>query len=78
MDLTDHDLPTLFEQLGLDGSDAAIDAFVEQHRPLSTDVDLADAPFWNDAQVTFLREAIDEDAQWADAVDTLSTLLRAN
>ena len=77
MDLSDHSLRVLFEQLGMPGSSAAIDAFLAQHRPLAANVELADAPFWTPAQAQFLREEITEDADWAELVDQLNLRLRA-
>ena len=77
MDLTNHDLKDLFEQLGLPSAPADIDAFIGKHRPLAESVALADAPFWNEAQAQFLREEIIEDADWAEMVDQLNIRLRA-
>lgn len=77
MDLTNHSLQALFEQLGLPGGPADIDRFVAEHRPLPETVRLADAPFWTPAQAQFLREEIAEDADWAEMVDQLNLLLRA-
>ena len=77
MDLSDHTLRVLFEQLGLPGTTAAIDAFIAQHRPLADDVALADASFWTPAQSQFLREEVEEDADWAELVDQLNLRLRA-
>jgi hypothetical protein len=72
-----HSMADLFQQLGLDGEPAAIDAFVVKHRPLSDRVLLADAPFWNASQASFLREEKAKDGDWAVVVDALNTLLRA-
>ncbi|MBS0339230.1 MAG: DUF2789 domain-containing protein [Proteobacteria bacterium] len=77
MDLSEHTLRALFDQLGLPSSVAAIDAFIAQHRPLGESVALADAPFWSPAQAQFLREEFDEDADWAELVDQLNVRLRA-
>ncbi|MBS0452392.1 MAG: DUF2789 domain-containing protein [Proteobacteria bacterium] len=77
MDLSEHSLRALFDQLGLPSSGSAIDAFIAQHRPLAQDVALADAPFWTQAQAQFLREEFDEDADWAELVDQLNLRLRA-
>lgn len=77
MDLSNHDLRALFEQLGLPGDGAAIDAFIAQHRPLPENVELAEAPFWTTGQAQFLREEITEDADWAELVDQLNLRLRA-
>ncbi|KAA8551143.1 hypothetical protein FX984_06178 [Pseudomonas marginalis] len=76
---TDMDAPiptleTLFEQLGLDSTPEAIDAFIVAH-PLSDDVKLIDAPFWTPQQAQFLKEELREDADWAMAVDELNQRL---
>ncbi|WP_300521820.1 DUF2789 domain-containing protein [Alcanivorax sp.] len=77
MDTATHDLPTLFAQLGLDNSDSAIEDFIHQYAgTLKDSMHLHQAPFWNDAQARFLADAIREDADWAEAVDSLSALLR--
>ena len=36
---------------------------------------LADAPFWNRAQASFLRESLKQDAEWCEIIDELNTLL---
>ncbi|MEJ8851826.1 DUF2789 domain-containing protein [Variovorax rhizosphaerae] len=78
MDTTPHTLQTLFAQLGLPGANEAdIERFVAGHRPLAPDVTLADAPFWTPGQAQFLREEINEDAEWAEVVDQLNAMLRA-
>lgn len=71
-----HSLSTLFAQLGLPNDPASIERFVNQHKPLSDDVELADAPFWNRGQASFLREEIIEDADWAEVIDQLNVMLR--
>lgn len=77
MDTATHDLNTLFDQLGLASSDHDIKEFIHQHGgTLPDSMQLHQAPFWNGAQATFLAEAIREDAEWAETVDTLSALLR--
>lgn len=67
-------MTNLFLQLGLDADEAAIAQFIKTHQ-LPTDVDLADAPYWNDAQRQFLSEQIKEDAAWAIVVDQLNESL---
>lgn len=70
-----HDL---FAQLGLPNSPEAIAAFLQQHRPLSNDVLLADAPFWDLSQAQFIREKKLQDApEWTQLIDQLSEALRA-
>lgn len=76
MDLSNHNLVALFEQLGLENSDEAISRFVNLHKPLHDTVALQNAPFWNAGQAQFLQEAIEDDADWAEVVDTLDALLR--
>jgi len=68
----------LFAQLGLPDSAADIAAFLQRHRPLSNDVLLADAPFWDAAQAQFIREKKQQDApEWIQLIDQLSEALRA-
>lgn len=76
MDTTPHTLTTLFEQLGLPADDASIRQFVATHRPLDLNIPLHQAHWWNSGQAAFLEEAIEEDADWAEAVDELDALLR--
>lgn len=70
-----HSLGDLFRQLGMPGDAGSIEAFVEAHRPLPPGMMLADAPFWSPSQAQFLREEIDDDADWAEWVDSLGALL---
>lgn len=70
------DMATLFGQLGLDGSEAAIDAFVAEHSPLPAAVELADASFWNENQASLLRETKLADGPMALTVDELDARLR--
>ncbi|MGM0516153.1 MAG: DUF2789 domain-containing protein [Pseudomonadota bacterium] len=71
-----HPLSELFDQLGLPSDEQAIEAFIERHRPLPSDVALAEAPFWNDSQRRFLTESLADDADWAESVDCLDARLR--
>lgn len=72
-----HSMPKLFAQLGLADDEAAIARFIDSHRPLPGNIALHQASFWNASQASFLREAIVDDADWAEVVDTLSAELRA-
>ena len=74
MDTSHHDLPGLFKQLGLAAEPAAIRAFIASH-PLPHETSIEDAPFWNGSQSSFLKQALDDDAEWAEAVDELASLL---
>lgn len=75
MELPNHTLTDLFEQLGLPADAASIEAFVAAHRPLADGLAVFDAPFWTPTQARFLREEIREDADWAEVVDSLGSLL---
>lgn len=76
MDTTQHNLETLFAQLGLDNDEGSITAFIESNKPLDKDLAIYDAPFWNEAQAAFLQESVEEDSDWAIIVDHLAALLR--
>ncbi|AUH53096.1 DUF2789 domain-containing protein [Chromobacterium sp. ATCC 53434] len=75
MDTSNHLLPGLFRQLGLPDEPTAIRAFIASH-PLPPRTSLADAPYWTPAQADFLRQALDCDAEWSEAVDELAVLLQ--
>lgn len=64
----------LFEQLGLEATEQAIELFIATHQ-LSAEINIADAEFWTDAQRQFLAEKIKSDGSWAIVVDQLSESL---
>lgn len=66
-----HYFSELFEQLGLASDSASIERFIQRHAPLPETMALADAPCWNEGQAEFLKEAVEEDADWAEVVDHL-------
>lgn len=72
-----HRFTDLFAQLGLAHDALSIRQFIGAHSPLPPDVRLADAPFWTPAQATFLRESVQQDADWAELADQLNNALRA-
>ena len=76
MDTSDHSMQSLFAQLGLSNSDTAIDNFI-QNNHLPDDIPIENAAFWSAGQAQFIREAITQDADWAEVVDHLDTQLRA-
>ncbi|PCI07664.1 MAG: hypothetical protein COB77_04160 [Gammaproteobacteria bacterium] len=76
MESPTHNLDSLFSQLGLDSSDEAIDDFINKNKSLPGNVKLHKADFWNSSQASFLKQAKDEDADWAEIVDQLDALLR--
>lgn len=71
-----HSMTNLFSQLGLPSESADIEAFIEAHRPLATDIKLHEAPFWTASQAGLLREQVLEDADWAGIIDRLDSGLR--
>ena len=71
-----HSLGSLFDQLGLDSTDEAIEAFINRNKPLPGHVELYQADFWNPSQASFLKQVKDEDADWAEIVDQLDAMLR--
>jgi len=75
MDTSNHNLQTLFAQLGLSNNDIAIDNFIQNnHLPL--EIPLESAAFWSAGQAQFIRESIAQDADWAEVVDHLDAMLR--
>jgi len=76
MDANLHTMSNLFAQLGLPGDDsAAIDEFIEAHRPLANGIALYRAPFWTAEQRAFLKEEIIDDADWVGVIDELNVRL---
>lgn len=69
-----HSLRTLFEQLGLPSGNDEIAAFIRKHQ-LARGEKIAEAPFWTEAQATFLAESLKRDADWAIQVDELAVSL---
>jgi ClpP class serine protease len=77
MQPTTHNLADLFSQLGLDAEPRDIDRFIARHRPMRDGTELADGAFWSPTQAQFLREVLNEDAEWAAAVEELNARLHA-
>ena len=75
MDFSTHSINTLFQQLGLPATDSEIDSFFSRHK-LDPETRLIEAEFWSEAQVAFLKEALEEDADWVEIVDQLDARLR--
>mgnify|MGYP001818605740 FL=1 len=76
MESPSHSIASLFDQLGLDSSEEAIDDFVNKHKTLPAHQELYEADFWTKAQSSFLKEMKDEDADWSAVIDLLDTMLR--
>lgn len=76
METTFHPFTELFDQLGLPSDDASIRDFIATHSPIAPELRLSEAPFWTDAQSRLLKEAITQDADWAEVVDHLDASMR--
>ena len=76
MDRSSHTLACLFAQLGLDNSDEQIIQFIKKNRGIADEVAIHEAKIWNSAQASFLQEALAEDSDWAEIVDSLNAQLR--
>jgi hypothetical protein len=77
MQTATYTMSALFEQLGLESSDAAIDAFIQQHQ-LSHNTLLKCASFWSKAQRQFIDESWHEDSDWCELIDQLNRFLHPN
>lgn len=71
----DHTLTTLFEQLGLSGTQGDMDTFFHNHH-LPENIQLHKANFWSESQKQFLEEGIADDGEWAIIIDEMSAMLR--
>ena len=71
-----HSMVSLFNQLGLDSTEEDVKNFINKNSPLPSSIVLHKADFWNTSQASFLKQMIDEDADWAEIVDQLNTMLR--
>ncbi len=71
-----HSINSLFDQLGLESSDQAINDFIARNAPLPGHIKLHEADIWNPAQAALLMELKDNDADWAEFVDQLDARLR--
>mgnify|MGYP005992821917 CR=1 FL=1 len=75
MDMSQHNIETLFEQLGLDATNEGIESFIENHH-IPANVKLDNAPFWNRSQAAFISDSLREDSDWSEVVDQLDAMLR--
>ena len=74
METFQHDLPNLFDQLGLDSSPEAIDKFAQQNK-LKKDQKITEASCWTPTQVRFLEQEFEQDSEWCIAIDQLAELM---
>ncbi|QQM76320.1 DUF2789 domain-containing protein [Aeromonas caviae] len=75
MELLTHDMTALFAQLGLANDETSLHRFIHDH-PLDNQTLLPEAPFWTPSQAGFLRDALWNDSDWAEAIDQLDVMLR--
>lgn len=76
MDSSIHNLNSLFAQLGLDSTNEGIDAFIHTMEPIPRNIPIYKADIWTNSQASFLKEALEDDADWAEVVDHLDSMLR--
>ena len=76
MNSAHHRFTELFHQLGLPADIESIKGYLQRHSPLDASIKLEDAPFWTEAQASFLQDAILQDSDWAELVDQLNAALR--
>jgi hypothetical protein len=76
MERNAHDLPALFQQLGLPSEPEEIAQFIASHSPLPDEIKVSKADFWSPSQKAFLQDEILDDSDWAPVVDQLNVLLR--
>lgn len=75
MEVFNHNLETLFQQLGLPSDNASIVDYLHHHH-LNDGENIINASFWTTGQRQFLEEAKLQDADWVEQIDTLDNLLR--
>ncbi|MGB9493689.1 MAG: DUF2789 family protein [Azonexus sp.] len=77
MEQPTHSMSNLFAQLGQPCDEPGIETFIAAKRPLAGHIRLDEAAFWSASQALFLREAIGDDADWAEVAEALNSELRA-
>lgn len=75
MELLEPNMQSLFAQLGEASDEAAIARFIEKHGHLRGHTKLHEAAFWSESQSRFLRDALQQDGNWAPVVDALNARL---
>lgn len=70
-----HTMSDLFLQLGLAADAPSIAAFIEDHAGVCQTCTLPYAAIWTDSQRAFLKEAINDDSDWAIPAEQLTSLL---
>jgi len=75
METADHRMRDLFKQLGLADGPDDVARFIAQHQGVCRHGSLLHAPIWNPSQLAFLKEAIAQDADWAEVAERLQASL---
>jgi len=70
-----HTLAELFMQLGLPSDKESIEDFVDRNQSVCKDRSIVEAPIWSESQLEFLRQALSEDSDWSQIVDSLYLML---
>jgi hypothetical protein len=77
MEQPTHSMSNLFAQLGQPCDEPGIATFIAARQPLAGDIRLDEAAFWSASQALFLRQAIGDDADWAEVAEALNSELHA-
>ena len=70
----ERNINMLFEQMGMDSDDAAVEQFIQENQ-LPQSLELSDAPFWSDSQRKCLKDEYRADEGWIEIIDELNTRL---
>lgn len=74
LDQNEYTMNNLFDQLGLDSSDEAIEQFIKDNQ-LPEHLTLKESPFFDEQQKAFIKEEWKLDAVWALVIDELNLRL---
>lgn len=72
---TVYTMTDLFKQLGLPADHHSIAAFIDKHAGACQTCALPYAMIWTESQRAFLKEAINDDSDWAIPAERLTSLL---
>lgn len=75
MDLSNHNMTNLFNQLGLPSDEASIQQFIRDNSPIPADQPIYEASCFTDVQAAFLAQGLDEDSDWSEVIDTLHSAM---
>ena len=69
-----HQFKELFDQLGLESTEDAINQFIENNA-LSDQEKLENAHFLNKNQKKFIKDELENDSDWCEIIDELNAAL---